>query len=220
MVRLFAAGFEDPAEKDGGEVQSRLRGGSNRTSLAMRLPLLAACVAAVTLGLDARVACAQGSRADYERAANFRRLTTNTVFRDRVEAHWLPGNTRFWYEVTTGPGTREYVLVDAEKGERKPAFDHERLAQALKAAGVEEARADKLALRELAWPSSDTLSFNTARKSWRVAAAKDNKLPDVLPDVQPPPRNQSQAECHFRTPRNAWSERRSLRNHRAPKLDA
>ncbi len=40
------------------------------------------------------------------------------VFRDRLQAHWLPGNTQFWYRVQTGPKTREYVFVDAVAGRR------------------------------------------------------------------------------------------------------
>jgi dipeptidyl-peptidase 4 len=133
----------------------------------MRLPLLAACAVAFFVETASPAACAQGSRTDYERAANFRRTTANTVFRDRIEPHWLPGNTRFWYEVSTGPGTREYVLVDTEKGERKLAFDHARLARALKEAGASDAQANKLTLRDLEW-TGDTLSFSTARKRWRV----------------------------------------------------
>ncbi len=40
------------------------------------------------------------------------------IYRDRLEAHWLPGNTQFWYRVQTGPKTREYVFVDAVAGRR------------------------------------------------------------------------------------------------------
>ena len=83
---------------------------------------------------------AQGSRADYERSAGLRSATANKVFRDHVDAHWLPGNTTFWYAVTTGPGRREYVFVEAEKGERRAAFDHARLAETLKGAGLSTAR--------------------------------------------------------------------------------
>ncbi len=40
------------------------------------------------------------------------------VYRDRLQTHWLPGNTQFWYRVQTGPKTREYVFVDAVAGRR------------------------------------------------------------------------------------------------------
>ena len=112
---------------------------------------------------------AQGSRADYERSAGLRSATANKVFRDHVDAHWLPGNTTFWYAVTTGPGRREYVFVEAEKGERRAAFDHARLAETLKGAGLSTAQPDRLDLTDLAWPTANTLAFVSAKKQWLVA---------------------------------------------------
>ena len=88
----------------------------------------------------------QGTRADYERAKNLRRTTENKVFRDRVEPHWLPGGTQFWYQVKTGADAHEFVFVDADKGTREPAFDHTRLAESLTKAGVKGARGEKLPL--------------------------------------------------------------------------
>src|SRR5678809_1509422 len=69
------------------------------------------------------IAFAQGSKGDYERAANLSRQFAGKVFRDRVQANWLPGNTSFWYEVKTGRDTSEFVLIKAETGERK-RLDH------------------------------------------------------------------------------------------------
>lgn len=40
------------------------------------------------------------------------------VYRDRLQAHWLAGNTQFWYRVQTGPKTHEYVFVNAVAGQR------------------------------------------------------------------------------------------------------
>jgi dipeptidyl-peptidase-4 len=45
------------------------------------------------------------------------------VYRDKVDPHWLEGNTRFWYRNDLPGGKQEYVLVDAEKGTRTPGFD-------------------------------------------------------------------------------------------------
>ena len=84
------------------------------------LTLLAACLAAPARG--------QGTRADYERSATVGDRLRDTVFRDRVEPHWEPGGTRFWYRVRTGPGAAEFVRIDAEAGTRKPAFDHNRVS--------------------------------------------------------------------------------------------
>jgi hypothetical protein len=64
------------------------------------------------------------------------------VFKDRINAHWFTGNTRFWYRNDLAGGAQEFVLVDAEKGTRVSAFDHGKLAAALsRAAGAEYAAA-------------------------------------------------------------------------------
>lgn len=123
---------------------------------------------AFTLGL-APAAFAQGSRADYARADALRRTSADRVFRTRVEPHWLPGNTTFWYEVKTGPASREFIWVDAETGLRRPAFDHARLAQALHSAGVANARATWLELAALEWTGAKVLSFTCAGNQWRVS---------------------------------------------------
>ena len=58
-----------------------------------------------------------------ERALSVSQQTANKVFRDRIQANWLPGNRSFWYRVQTGPQSQEFVLIDAETGQRKTAND-------------------------------------------------------------------------------------------------
>ncbi len=57
------------------------------------------------------------------------------VYRDRVDPHWLAETgrdaARFWYRVDTGRERTEFILVNADTGERAPAFDHVRVAAAL-----------------------------------------------------------------------------------------
>src|SRR5688572_12117064 len=61
------------------------------------------------------------------------------VYKARVNAHWFDDGKRFWYRNDLRDKKREFVLVDAEAGTRRPAFDHQRLAAALsKAAGGKE----------------------------------------------------------------------------------
>jgi dipeptidyl aminopeptidase/acylaminoacyl peptidase len=138
----------------------------------------------------------QGTRADYDRAKDFRKLTENKVYRDRVQASWLPGGTQFWYQVKTGTETREYILVNAEKGERKAAFDHARLAEALSKAGVKDVRADRLSLDKLEFKLPDTrLEFRSGGKRWRLdlkgyelselPAPKDEPLSALSPEDAP-----------------------------------
>ena len=88
-----------------------------------RLLVFAAVILATT-----RAAYAQGSKTDYERAWSLDKRTANRVFRDRVQAHWLPGGASFWYRVETGPQQHEIMFVDAEKGVRAVASDSVRRA--------------------------------------------------------------------------------------------
>ncbi len=90
------------------------------------------------------------------------------IYRDRIQAHWLPGNNQFWYQVQTGSGTHEFVLVDAVQGVRKPAFDHDRLAGALQRAGVKEARAGRLPIENLELlPAEAAVQFRAGGQGWR-----------------------------------------------------
>jgi dipeptidyl-peptidase 4 len=118
------------------------------------------------------------------------------VYRDRVQAHWLPGATQFWYQVKTGPDAHEFILVDAVKGTRQAAFDHTRLAKALSDAGVKDARAEALALENLSFQGAEAVTFRSGGKNWRcdlktygltedAQAAEKSSLPGLPVDGGP-----------------------------------
>jgi dipeptidyl aminopeptidase/acylaminoacyl peptidase len=95
--------------------------------------------AAVVLGLlllaPAGPAAAQGTKADYERAAGFWERYGGLVNDTASAPEWIDGGPRFWYLAGRADRT-EFVAVDPRKGEKAPAFDHAKLAQALaKASG-------------------------------------------------------------------------------------
>jgi dipeptidyl aminopeptidase/acylaminoacyl peptidase len=73
------------------------------------------------------------------------------VFRDRITPHWFAGSTRFWYRNDLRGGAKEFVLVDAARGTRLPAFDHARLAAALSKATGKENKEDKLPFDSIAF---------------------------------------------------------------------
>ncbi|HEX2971842.1 MAG TPA: DPP IV N-terminal domain-containing protein, partial [Tepidisphaeraceae bacterium] len=90
------------------------------------------------------------------------------VYRDRVDPHWFANNTRFWYRNNLRDGAREFILVDAEKGTRQPAFDHARLAAALTAAG-QPATADKLPIETLQFDDAAPIVLLRGRdRAWRL----------------------------------------------------
>lgn len=69
--------------------------------------------------LTLSTALAQGTRADYERALSLGARTGQKIFRATIEPHWLPGGETFWYRNDLADGRREFVFVDAAKGERR-----------------------------------------------------------------------------------------------------
>lgn len=84
------------------------------------------------------VAAAQGTKADYERAAQLQGRARNKVTGMELRPHWLADNQRFWYRKELPQDRKEFVLVDAGTGQKQAAFDHSRLAQALaEAAGAD-----------------------------------------------------------------------------------
>jgi dipeptidyl aminopeptidase/acylaminoacyl peptidase len=90
------------------------------------------------------------------------------VYKARITPHWFQNDTRFWYTNGLRGGTWEFVVVDAEKGIRKRAFDHEKLAAALSKAAGKEVKADNLPFSEIEFTDgSKAIKFDAAEKSWK-----------------------------------------------------
>src|SRR5438067_576217 len=127
----------------------------------------AGSVLAVSVVLSS-AALAQGTRADYERANKLRELTQRKVFKAKVEAHWLPDNTHFWYRNELPDNAREFVLVDAEKGTRSPAFDHAAVAKALSETVKRPVSAQHLPMAQMDFSETGSvIRFHAFGKSWR-----------------------------------------------------
>jgi len=90
------------------------------------------------------------------------------VYKARITPHWLTNNVQFWYRNDLRGDTKEFILVDAEKGTRQRAFDHDKLAGALAKASGEDVKADKLPFSEIQFVGNGgTLAFEAFSKSWR-----------------------------------------------------
>ncbi|MDE0838333.1 MAG: prolyl oligopeptidase family serine peptidase [Kiritimatiellae bacterium] len=90
------------------------------------------------------------------------------VYKAAIKPNWFQENQRFWYRNDLQNGQREFVLVDAVKGRRALAFDHERLAQALVKAGAGDASAHRLPIDELEFESEHhALTFRAGDQRWR-----------------------------------------------------
>ncbi|MAW59620.1 MAG: peptidase S9 [Planctomycetes bacterium] len=95
-------------------------------------------VLALSLGANSW-AVAQGSAADYERAAELRQRYTGLVARDRIAPVWLPDG-KLLYSVQTGPGSQELVLIDPEAAEGQRRTILSELPELAAALGEREAR--------------------------------------------------------------------------------
>jgi dipeptidyl aminopeptidase/acylaminoacyl peptidase len=79
------------------------------------------------------IVAAQGTIADYQRAMSLRDRYDKLVPGIPDLPRFIEKTNRFYYRRTV-KGGHEFVLVDAATGERRPAFDHEKLAASLAAA--------------------------------------------------------------------------------------
>jgi dipeptidyl aminopeptidase/acylaminoacyl peptidase len=99
----------------------------------MRIRLVLASVLCSCLWFSPGGVSAQGTQADYQRSTTLNDRLRGLVV-DVAEAPvWIENSHRFWYRKSV-QGGNEFVLVDADAGQKRPAFDHQRLAPALSTA--------------------------------------------------------------------------------------
>ncbi|MBN2376836.1 MAG: prolyl oligopeptidase family serine peptidase [Sedimentisphaerales bacterium] len=97
-------------------------------------------------------AFAQGNLSDYQRAFSLSSRIADKVYKQRVTPHFFDDNIRFWYKNNLPNEKCEFILVNAQTGNRKFAFDHAHLATALGNSIGQEVSPEKLPI--------DKLNFN------------------------------------------------------------
>ena len=73
---------------------------------------------------------AQATVEDYRRAMSLRERYQNLAVGMTGEPRFVEKSNRFYYWRTV-KGGEEFILVDAAKSEKRPAFDHQKFAAAL-----------------------------------------------------------------------------------------
>jgi len=103
---------------------------------------------------------------DYQRAEKYLNYnTTPLVSNGPVRATWLPGD-RFWYRNTAANGS-EFILVDAVKGTKAPAFNHAAVAAALTTAMGKPVSATQLPFQQITFAADNlSFSFDSGDKRW------------------------------------------------------
>ena len=146
-----------------------------------------ACLIAAALPPVVSRAGDEGSKAAYARADSLAESTRNKVFKSRVRPEWLSGGRRFWYRNELPDEGREYILVDAEKGERKPAFDHGRLAEEVQKAVGKPQQPGRLALERFTIANDGAACFAFEGKTYRFDASgelKEAPIPETPPSQE------------------------------------
>ncbi len=120
-------------------------------------------------------AAGQGRTSDYERAKTYPARVRNLVFRDSVKPNWFDAGRKFWYRVSTGVDTHEYVLVDTELGKRELVFDHGKVSEVLSRQLKRKVDVTKSRLAEFTIASdAESCSFRYGGRSWRL------RLPEAV----------------------------------------
>jgi dipeptidyl aminopeptidase/acylaminoacyl peptidase len=135
----------------------------------------------------------------YVRAGQLAREVRGRVFKMRIIPHWFLDNTRFWYRNDLRGGTKEFVVVDAKRGTREPAFDHKKLAAALSKAAKKEYPANRLPFDTIEFQGEGkTIQFEVGDTTWECdltsyevskakpvnADPKENKPPAQVKDTE------------------------------------
>ena len=124
------------------------------------------------------------------------------VFKDRITPHWFHGNSRFWYRKDLRGGTREFILVDAQRGTRTPAFDPVKLAAALSKASGTKMAADRLPFDNIEFLDEATaIRFKAGDATWKY-----NLTSHDCSRTEPVPGDKPEAKVEPRTGRGPRAE--------------
>ncbi|MBP6059798.1 MAG: hypothetical protein KA522_03415, partial [Candidatus Saccharicenans sp.] len=113
----------------------------------------------------------QGKVEDYDRAFALREKFDGQAINVPDRPAWIEKTPRFWYRKTV-KGGHEFILVDAEKATKQPAFDHEKLAAALSKEGDEKFTAITLPFRAIRFLEGEkAIEFEFKGSTWRFDLA-------------------------------------------------
>lgn len=112
---------------------------------------------------------------------------TNRVFQASINPNWIGQGDQFWYRIDSAEGQHEYILVDALRGKRELAFDHEKVAAALTRAGI-KADPGRLPIRDLTFDlKSNRLTFSANQENWILDLITSELTPDKTTPVNEDP---------------------------------
>ena len=105
-------------------------------------------------------------RKNYDVADKLRAELTGKAFKLAITPNWIDSN-HFWYRNDLRDSKREFILVDAVQGDRKPLFDADRLAKVLAAKAFVSVKPDRLPITTMVFSNDrKTVTFVALEKTW------------------------------------------------------
>ena len=112
-------------------------------------------------------AAAQGIVSDYQRAVGLRDSLKGLALDLVDRTAWIEKTDRFWYRKTTKGGS-EFDIVDAKALTKKPAFDHQRLADSLSRSSGEKYDVQNLPFTFITFVDSEqSVQFDVTDSRWK-----------------------------------------------------
>lgn len=136
------------------------------------------------------------------------------IYRDRVDPHWFANATKFWYRNNLEGDAKEFILVDAERGTRSLAFDHEAVAVAF--GNGTDAR--RLPIREIDFNEDGSKLFLIGEKRWEWNAETKSLTESNEPSATKPTET-NPAPSRSRAPQTGADTEISFENKTAASIE-
>lgn len=112
----------------------------------------------------------QGTADDYKRSDSLRSRLRESLYNAPTAINWVPNTQRFWYLTRTRQGG-EFIVVDAARKTRKPAFDAQQVAQELSKATGKKIDPYKLPFTTITFGKDDEgVEFVAEGSVWQYGA--------------------------------------------------
>lgn len=166
--------------------------------ISHRRPLLQLGLALLLTGYTGLLH-AQGTAEDYRRANDWTTNTRNKLYNAPYNINWVSDSHRFWY-IRQTPRGKEFILADADKHVKQPAFDHEKLAKALSSLLQRPYEAYTLPFNTIDYSfNRDTLHFSVGDTLCRCT------LSDYACQVLPAPKKDNKPDRYWGAERDEMS---------------
>ena len=101
------------------------------------------------------------------------------VYKSKINAQWSKDNSHFWYRNDLPKGEREFIFVDVKKGDRRLAFDHQKLAESLASVTKTKTVSSKLPIERLSFDEKNNQIYVQAQGRTFKCELKNYNLNEI-----------------------------------------